>query len=141
MRYFINIIIALVITVVVTALVAFVLSMKFERKADGDAAVPVLEVPANTAGAPAEGTVVPMEEIPDETFASGVLGTGVGIRPIKGIVTAPFSGTVTQAADTGHALGHVSEDGLELLIHVGVDAVETQGKGFTPKVKERSATG
>lgn len=136
MQYFINIIIALVITVVVTAAVTFALSMKFERKADGDDAVPALNVPANTVGAPAEGTVVPMEDIPDETFASGVLGTGVGIQPVKGIVTAPFSGTVTQVAETGHALGLVSADGLGLLIHVGVDTVEMQGKGFSPKVKE-----
>lgn len=136
MQYFLNIIIALVITAVVTAVVTFALSIRFERKADGDDAGPAPEVPANTVGAPAEGTVIPLEEIPDETFASGVLGTGVGIQPVKGIVTAPFSGTVTQVAETGHALGLVSADGLELLIHMGVDTVEMQGKGFTPKVKE-----
>lgn len=134
MQFFVNIIIALVITVVVTAAVTFFLSMKFEGKKSADA--PALNVPANTVGAPAEGTVVPMEQIPDETFASGVLGMGVGIQSAKGEVIAPFSGTVTQVADTGHAIGLVSQDGLELLIHVGVDTVDMNGKGFAPKVKE-----
>lgn len=134
MQYFINIIVALVITIVVTAAVTFFLSMRFERKESADA--PALNVPANTVGAPAEGTVVPMEQIPDETFASGVLGMGVGIQSPKGVVVAPFSGTVTQVADTGHAIGLASQDGLELLIHVGVDTVDMNGQGFTPKVKE-----
>ena len=61
---------------------------------------------------------------------------GVGIQSAKGVVAAPFSGTVTQVADTGHAIGLASQDGLELLIHVGVDTVDMNGKGFTPKVKE-----
>lgn len=140
MTYFYNIIIALLISAVATAVITFLLSLKFE-KAESAAetsskAMPVFEVPANTVFAPAEGTVVPMEEIPDETFSAGVLGQGVGIQPVKGVITAPFAGTVTQVADTGHALGLASEDGLELLIHVGVDTVEMQGKGFTPKVKE-----
>ena len=140
MTYFYNIIIALLISAVATAVVTFLLSLKFE-KAESAAetsseAMPVFEVPANTVSAPTEGTVVPMEEIPDETFSAGVLGQGVGIQPVKGVITAPFAGTVTQIADTGHALGLASEDGLELLIHVGVDTVEMQGKGFTPKVKE-----
>lgn len=140
MTYFYNIIIALLISAAATAVVTFLLSLKFE-KAESAAetnseAMPVFEVPANTVSAPAEGTVVPMKEIPDETFSAGVLGQGVGIQPVKGVITAPFAGTVTQVADTGHALGLASEDGLELLIHVGVDTVEMQGRGFTPKVKE-----
>lgn len=134
MQYFINIIVALIITVVVTAAVTLFLSMRFERRESVD--TPALDVPANTVGAPAEGTVVPMEQIPDETFSTGVLGMGVGIQSAKGVVVAPFSGTVTQVADTGHAIGLASRDGLELLIHVGVDTVDMNGKGFAPKVKE-----
>ncbi|MBQ9434308.1 MAG: PTS glucose transporter subunit IIA [Synergistaceae bacterium] len=76
-----------------------------------------------------------MENIPDETFATGVLGKGVGVQPETGVVCAPFAGKVTQVAETGHALGLESADGLELLIHVGVDTVDMNGKGFTPKVK------
>ena len=65
-----------------------------------------------------------------------MLGQGLGIRPVNGEVAAPFSGTVTQVAETGHAIGLASHDGLELLIHVGVDTVEMNGTGFAPKVKE-----
>lgn len=138
MTYFYNIIIALLISAAATAVVTFLLSLKFEKAepAAESKAAPAFEVPANTAAAPVEGTVVPMEEIPDETFSAGVLGQGLGIRPVNGEVAAPFSGTVTQVAETGHAIGLASHDGLELLIHVGVDTVEMNGTGFTPKVKE-----
>lgn len=137
MQYFINIIIALGITIVVTAVMTLVLSVRFEGAA-GKAPVasnaPAL--PQGAAGAPVEGTVVPMEQLPDETFASGVLGKGVGIQPVNNTVTAPCAGKITQVAETGHAIGLVSEDGMELLIHVGVDTVEMNGAGFAPQVKE-----
>lgn len=138
MTYFYNIIIALLISAAATAVVTFLLSLKFEKAepAAEEEAAPAFEVPVNTVAAPVEGTVVPMEEIPDETFSAGVLGQGLGIQPVNGEVVAPFSGTVTQVAGTGHAIGLASRDGLELLIHVGVDTVEMNGTGFTPKVKE-----
>ena len=132
MMFFINICIALVITCAVTAVVAYLLSFRYEKKAE---AAPAFEVPAGTVGSPVKGTIVAMEKIPDETFATGVLGKGVGVQPETGVVCAPFTGTVTQVAETGHALGLESADGLELLIHVGVDTVDMNGKGFTPKVK------
>ena len=87
-------------------------------------------------GAPVEGELVSMKEIPDETFASGVLGPCVGIRPVSGMVYAPFAGTISVVAETGHAIGVTGEDGTEILIHVGVDTVQMNGKGFSPKVKE-----
>ena len=96
---------------------------------------PAFNVPAGTVAAPVKGTVVAMENLPDETFAAGVLGKGVGVQPESGVVTAPFSGKVTQVAETGHAIGLESADGLEVLIHVGVDTVDMNGVGFTPKVK------
>lgn len=138
MTYFYNIIIALLISAAATAVVTFLLSLKFEKAepAAETKSAPAFEVPENTVAAPVEGTVVPMEEIPDETFSAGILGQGLGIRPVNGEVLAPFSGTVTQVADTGHAIGLASQDGLELLIHVGVDTVEMNGTGFTPKVRE-----
>lgn len=85
--------------------------------------------------ADAKGTVVPMEQIPDEVFAQGILGKCCGIDPSEGKVFAPVSGTVTQAPDSGHALGIQGEGGVEVLIHVGVDTVEMKGDGFSPKVK------
>lgn len=136
MTYFYNIIIALLISAVATAVVTFFLSLKFEKAEPQEENAPTFDLPANTVGAPVEGTVVPMEDIPDETFSAGVLGQGVGIQPVRGEVVASFSGTVTQVADTGHAIGLESQDGLELLIHVGIDTVAMDGKGFTPKVKE-----
>ena len=145
MTYFYNIIIALLISAAATAVVTFLLSLKFEKAEPAaetkSEPVPAFEVPANTVAAPVEGTVVPMEEIPDETFSAGVLSQGLGIRPVNGEVVAPFSGTVTQVADTGHAIGLASQDGLELLSHVGVDTVEMNGRGFTPRSRRAIRSG
>lgn len=83
-----------------------------------------------------EGTVIALAEIKDEVFRTGVLGKGIAIEPVKGQVIAPFDGTVTNVAETRHALGLLSKDGVELLIHVGMDTVELKGKGYEAKVKE-----
>lgn len=80
--------------------------------------------------APVEGRVIPHTEIADATFASGALGTGVGIIPSKGEVAAPFDGEITMFFDTKHAVGLVSESGTEILIHVGINTVELNGKHF-----------
>ena len=89
-----------------------------------------------TVMAPIDGTVIPLEQLPDETFAAAILGPGCGIEPTGDTVYAPFDGTITQVASTLHAIGITSDDGIELLIHVGMDTVEMQGKGFTALVKE-----
>ncbi|MBR2805650.1 MAG: PTS glucose transporter subunit IIA [Oscillospiraceae bacterium] len=81
------------------------------------------------------GKVIPHTEIPDETFATGVLGDGVGIQPAEGVVVAPFDGVVTNVAETKHAVG-LECNGMELLIHVGVDTVNMKGDGFEVFVKE-----
>lgn len=85
--------------------------------------------------ADAKGAFVPMENIPDEVFAQGILGTCCGIDPSEGKVFAPAGGEITQAPDSGHALGIMADGGVEILIHVGVDTVEMKGDGFSPKVK------
>ena len=82
--------------------------------------------------APVEGRAIPHTEIQDATFAAGVVGEGVGIIPAKGEVVAPFDGQISMFFDTKHAIGLVSDDGVEILIHVGVNTVELQGKHFTP---------
>ena len=87
-------------------------------------------------GAECKGTVVPMENIPDEVFSQGILGQCIGIDPAEGKVFAPVDGEITQAPDSGHALGLMSIGGVEVLIHVGVDTVDMNGDGFTPRVKE-----
>ena len=85
--------------------------------------------------ADAKGAFVPMENIPDEVFAQGILCTCCGIDPSEGKVFAPAGGEITQAPDSGHALGIMADGGVEILIHVGVDTVEMKGDGFSPKVK------
>ncbi|MCI8557561.1 MAG: PTS glucose transporter subunit IIA [Lachnospiraceae bacterium] len=77
-----------------------------------------------------------MAEIPDQVFAQGVLGQCCGIKPDEGKVYAPFDGTVTQVADTKHAIGLQGPKGVELLIHVGLDTVDMNGQGFDVQVKE-----
>ena len=87
-------------------------------------------------GAPVKGNVIARTDIPDATFASGVLGDGVGIEPAKGIVVAPFDGEITSTTDTKHAVGIRNSENMELLIHVGVDTVKMNGEGFEMFVKE-----
>lgn len=86
--------------------------------------------------APVKGNVIAREDIPDETFASGVLGDGVGIEPELGEVVAPFDGEISSVTDTRHAVGISGPAGMEVLIHVGVDTVKMKGEGFTLLVGE-----
>ncbi len=97
-----------------------------------------METELNAVYAPVAGKVIPYTEIGDETFASGALGTGVGIIPAKGEVAAPFDGEIAMFFDTKHAIGLVSESGTEILIHVGINTVELNGKHFTA-LKESGA--
>ena len=80
-------------------------------------------------GAPAKGTVLPMEQIPDEAFSQGFLGFCCGVDPVDGKVYSPIDGKITQLPDSLHAVG-MEVDGMELLIHCGVDTVEMKGSGF-----------
>ncbi len=77
---------------------------------------------------PATGKVVPMGDVPDEVFASGVLGAGCAVWPEEGVVRAPASGTVTVAMP--HAVGITTPAGSEILVHIGIDTVEMGGAGF-----------
>lgn len=86
--------------------------------------------------APIQGTIVPRNEIPDDTFAAGVLGNGVGIDPEEGVVVAPFDGEISSVTDTKHAIGITGPADMEVLIHVGVDTVNMKGDGFELLVEE-----
>lgn len=91
-----------------------------------------------TLGSVAKETFVPMESLPDQTFSQGVLGTCCGVTPEEGKVYSPMDGTISQLADTLHAVG-IEAEGVELLIHVGVDTVEMKGDGFKSHVSEGQA--
>ncbi len=102
-------------------------------KQEGSADAPITF--PDVLGSVAQGTFVPMEEIPDPTFSQGILGICCGINPETGNVYSPMNGKISQLADTLHAIG-IEAEGVELLIHVGIDTVEMKGDGFKSHVKE-----
>ncbi len=79
---------------------------------------------------PMEGEVIALSQVNDPTFSEELLGKGVAIRPTGGRVVAPFNGVVSQMFDTGHAVSLTSEDGIEILIHVGLDTVKLKGTHY-----------
>ena len=89
--------------------------------------------------APIEGEAVAITEVPDPTFAEGMLGNGIAIMPTDGKVCAPVNGTVETMFDTGHAVTLVSESGMEILIHVGLETVGLNGAPFQVMVKNGQA--
>ncbi|SHK24696.1 PTS system beta-glucoside-specific IIA component, Glc family /PTS system beta-glucoside-specific IIB component, Glc family /PTS system beta-glucoside-specific IIC component, Glc family [Selenomonas ruminantium] len=86
--------------------------------------------------APLAGKIVPLEDVPDEAFAMGLLGKGIAIEPSDGKVVAPADCTVMTMFPTGHAIGLVTDKGAEILIHIGMDTVKLEGKYFTTMVKQ-----
>ncbi len=94
------------------------------------------EVKEHTLFAPADGEIVALSEVKDEAFSSGLLGDGIAIKPVNGKVYAPCDGEVTALFPTGHAIGIVAADGSQIMIHVGMDTVKLEGKGFKPAVKQ-----
>lgn len=108
-----------------------------------DAAKPAAGKAADTSSLPlreikaiANGKAIPVSEVPDEVFSSKALGDGVAVIVTDGKVYSPVDGEITMVADTLHAYGISTADGLELCVHIGINTVELNGKGFTPKVKE-----
>lgn len=151
-KFFVNIIIAILISIVSSAAITLMLSIKFEKEdveesgrgievKEQDAAA-VTEVAAAEAStdkttavafgfaSPVKGKVRPLAEADDEAFASGALGQGVMIEPEEGVVRAPFDAKVAALFPTNHAIGLVSDSGAEVMIHVGIDTVQLEGKHF-----------
>ncbi len=83
-----------------------------------------------------DGEAIPMNEIPDDVFSRGILGIGYGIKPKNGVFTSPTDGIVEVVTSTNHAYTVKTVDGIQILIHVGVDTVSLEGKGFKPFVSE-----
>lgn len=106
-------------------------ALEAEEKAEAPAAAPKAE----TIGAPATGTAIALTDVSDPVFASLAMGRGIAVEPTDGKIVSPVDGTVTVVAETGHALGLLSDSGAEILIHIGIDTVELKGEPFTPFAK------
>ncbi|MCR4955725.1 MAG: glucose PTS transporter subunit IIA [Lachnospiraceae bacterium] len=140
-----NCFVGYLLTFVVAAAVAFVCSYAMYK--DKEEVKETVEKPVEsqvvdkkgdsfTVYTPAAGEVIKITEVKDDTFSSEALGKGFGVLTKEDVIKAPFNGKVTMVFDTKHALGLLSDDGVELLIHVGINTVELDGKGFEVFVKE-----
>ena len=134
MTYFYNILIALVISFVVTAIVTYVLSLKFENQEVQT--IEKIQVNKGEILSPIQGKLYPLSKAKDEAFASESLGKGALIQPSNGKVYAPFDGTIVTLFPTKHAIGIVSDDGIEMLIHFGIDTVNLNGQYFTTFIEQ-----
>jgi sugar PTS system EIIA component len=86
--------------------------------------------------APVNGEIIPLDQVPDPVFSQKMMGEGIAIIPTKGNIHAPVDGTIVLVADSLHAIRILSKDGTEILIHVGLETVSLQGKGFKVPVKK-----
>ena len=137
MRFFWNIVIALIISAVSTAILTYVLSFKFEKDEVISEVPELKEVILEDTHmiSPIRGQVIPLSEVNDEAFATEALGKGFAIDPSEGKVVAPFDGKIAAIFPTKHAIGLVSDTGVEILIHVGLNTVELNGEFFEAFVK------
>jgi sugar PTS system EIIA component len=84
---------------------------------------------------PVNGSIIPIEKVPDPVFSEKMMGEGVAVIPSEGNIYAPVKGTIIQIANTKHAIGILAEDGSEILIHVGLETVSLKGEGFKLRTK------
>lgn len=143
MTQFVGFLISILISFVLGAVLTYIVGFKDEAdtKANEDnvedsgskVLIAANEINVNS---PVSGKVIPITEVDDEVFSTETLGRGVGIIPDNGKVYAPFDCEIEMLSDTGHAFGLRSDDGLGMLIHIGIDTVKLNGKGFDVHVKE-----
>ncbi len=133
--------------IALTMVIAFALTMLFWKEAPvpAEAAPAVEAAPApaekellkkEVVPSPVEGRVLPLSEVSDAAFSQEVLGKGMAVEPVKGVAVSPVDGVVERLFPTKHAIGVTSDSGIELLIHIGMDTVQLEGKYFTALVQE-----
>lgn len=128
-----------VVCILIAMAIAFALTLimwKDKEEAVQETTSSVQKGDDDMIAAPMKGNVIALNEVKDEVFSSGAMGDGVAIEPSEGSVYAPVNGTVSTLFPTYHAIGITSDQGIEVLIHVGMDTVSLQGKGFTPKIAQ-----
>ena len=130
----IGILVAVATSIVVGAVVAFILGGK--AAAEEEESAKSIVAAKNMLYAPVAGKYITLKEIADGVFSEGMLGQGYGIIPEGSTVFSPVNGEVVSVADSLHAVGIKSEDGAEILIHIGLDTVGMNGKGFKVLVSE-----
>jgi len=101
-----------------------------ETVIENDSVATMTQATEETISAPIKGEAVPLSEVNDGMFSEEILGKGVAIKPAEGVVVSPISGTITATFDSKHAIGLTSDNGMELLIHVGIDTVQLDGEGY-----------
>ena len=131
----VNALIVAVISVVITFVLAYIFGIDEEESSSN------LEVEAGVSNkkmifSPISGEIIPLSDVQDKTFSDKLIGDGVAIIPSEGKVYAPFDGKITNIFPTKHAIGLKSDEGVELLIHIGLDTVELKGQGFISHVEE-----
>ncbi|QWU18003.1 PTS system, beta-glucosides-specific IIC component [Paenibacillus sophorae] len=135
-----NILIALVITAVVTAVVTYFLSLKYEKETPEQNKVStkdeIITLKNTVITSPIKGNVIPLKDVKDEAFASEAMGKGIAIEPSEGKVVAPFDGKIVSLFPKKHAIGLLSDDGIEILIHIGLNTVRLNGKYYEAHVVE-----
>ena len=129
---FIGMAVAVVVSLALTLTLGFKESVE-EETSSVDISGGTDSEPTIALTSPMSGTAMPLENVADPVFSSGALGNGVGIVPSDGHVLAPASGTIVTAMESGHAYGIKTDDGVEVLIHIGLDTVNLKGEGFVPK--------
>ena len=123
------------VSIAVSFLTSFFLIITFDYRTPEQKAEVLARAATTVVNAPVAGHVIALDETGDPVFASRALGEGVGIQPTDSEVVAPVSGVLQTVAETGHAFGIKTDDGVEVLVHVGIDTVKMNGEGFAVKVK------
>ena len=98
--------------------------------------VKIENIKSNEVYAPVEGEVIPLDEVDDAVFSEKILGDGVAVEPDKGEIYSPVKGTVSVVFPTKHVVGITTEEGANIILHIGIDTVELKGKGFDVKVEQ-----